>query len=148
MIFTVLYPLFSDPLLPSLPMHAKSSLTPPPSPQYASLLKSPDPSIYLRPTTSTSLKTWTCLLRGPISTPYETGVFALSIYVPPEYPLQPPIVKFVTKVFHPNVHPRTGEVSFKTQTHKTSTKNTTRTSVHSLPLLVLLKHPPPHPLPR
>lgn len=32
------------------------------------------------------------------------GKFTLDITVPKEYPLHPPDVKFVTKVFHPNIH--------------------------------------------
>ena len=37
-------------------------------------------------------------------TPFENGYFKLDILVPRNYPLQPPRVRFVTKVFHPNIH--------------------------------------------
>lgn len=43
-------------------------------------------------------------LQGPTDTPYQEGVFQLSINVPEQYPLVPPQVRFVTKIFHPNVH--------------------------------------------
>ena len=80
---------------------------------------SPDPDIYLRPsrcpTSSLSesieaMYKWNALLRGPSSSPYEGGVFGLSISVPKNYPLTPPTLKFLTPIFHPNVHPKTGEV--------------------------------------
>jgi peroxin-4 len=37
-------------------------------------------------------------------------VFQLAINVPEQYPLVPPQVRFVTKIFHPNVHFKTGEI--------------------------------------
>lgn len=42
--------------------------------------------------------------QGPSETPYEGGVFQLAFAVPEQYPLQPPQVRFLTKIFHPNVH--------------------------------------------
>lgn len=45
-----------------------------------------------------------CSLQGPSETPYEAGIFQLAFSVPEQYPLQPPQVRFLTKIFHPNVH--------------------------------------------
>lgn len=42
--------------------------------------------------------------QGPVDTPFEHGCFQLAIVVPDSYPLVPPSVRFVTRVFHPNVH--------------------------------------------
>ncbi|CAH0717583.1 unnamed protein product, partial [Brenthis ino] len=42
-------------------------------------------------------------LSGPRSSPYEGGVFELVINVPDRYPFEPPQVKFVTPVYHPNI---------------------------------------------
>lgn len=67
--------------------------------------------VYLRPTNAShSILQWTALLRGPADTPYENGVFRLSIDCSTDYPLSPPSMTFVTKVFHPNVHFRTGDI--------------------------------------
>lgn len=49
-------------------------------------------------------------LQGPVDTPYQEGVFQLAVNVPEQYPLVPPQVRFVTKIFHPNVHFKTGEI--------------------------------------
>lgn len=46
----------------------------------------------------------TFTVQGPSETPYEGGVFQLAFAVPEQYPLQPPQVRFLTKIFHPNVH--------------------------------------------
>eukprot|EP00538_Stauroneis_constricta_P012010 CAMPEP_0119562764 /NCGR_PEP_ID=MMETSP1352-20130426/21481_1 /TAXON_ID=265584 /ORGANISM="Stauroneis constricta, Strain CCMP1120" /LENGTH=174 /DNA_ID=CAMNT_0007611235 /DNA_START=31 /DNA_END=552 /DNA_ORIENTATION=- len=53
---------------------------------------------------------WTALLKGPSDTPYEGGVFQLRVECGSDYPLGPPTITFITKIFHPNVHFRTGDV--------------------------------------
>ena len=40
---------------------------------------------------------------GPPDSFYEGYEFDLSINVPLEYPMVPPSIKFVSKIFHPNV---------------------------------------------
>lgn len=44
------------------------------------------------------------IIQGPSETPYDGGIFQLAFAVPEQYPLQPPQVRFLTKIFHPNVH--------------------------------------------
>lgn len=51
-----------------------------------------------------NLYEWTAKLVGPVNTPYEGGIFDMHISIPFEYPFQPPILKFVTKIYHCNVH--------------------------------------------
>jgi ubiquitin-conjugating enzyme E2 N len=40
---------------------------------------------------------------GPVSTPYENGVYSLEMYLPTTFPITPPKVYFTTKVYHPNI---------------------------------------------
>lgn len=82
---------------------------------------------------------WRCVLRGPPDTSYEGCWFELDIKMPDNYPLYPPAVRFVTRIFHPNIHWDTGEVCvdfLKTNWVATWT-------VHSLTraILVLLANP-------
>eukprot|EP00873_Tetraselmis_striata_P022575 jgi/Tetstr1/442839/TSEL_003216.t1 len=53
---------------------------------------------------------WTALVQGPQDTPYEGGTFELVLNVPEQYPLVPPKTRYRTKIFHPNVHFKTGEI--------------------------------------
>ena len=43
-------------------------------------------------------------LSPPEGTPYEEGIFFLTMTVPPQYPASPPVVKFETKIYHPNIN--------------------------------------------
>ncbi|XP_024310317.1 protein PEROXIN-4 [Brachypodium distachyon] len=71
--------------------------------------KSADPDILLLCDDSNIFK-WTALIKGPSETPFEGGVFELAFSIPEQYPLLPPQVRFLTKIFHPNVHFKTGEI--------------------------------------
>ena len=68
-----------------------------------------DPTIALAPD-GENLYRWSATLRGPEETPFETGTFVVRFVVPESYPLAPPKASFVTKIFHPNVHFKTGEI--------------------------------------
>jgi len=56
---------------------------------------SPDPN---------NIMQWTAIIFGPEDTCWDGGVFRLTIEFSEEYPNKPPKVKFVTKLFHPNVY--------------------------------------------
>jgi ubiquitin-conjugating enzyme (huntingtin interacting protein 2) len=49
-------------------------------------------------------------IQGPEGTPYEGGVFEIDIQVPKQYPFEPPKMKFLTKVWHPNISSQTGAI--------------------------------------
>ncbi|KAG5189178.1 UBC37-like protein, E2 [Tribonema minus] len=42
-------------------------------------------------------------VEGPDDTPYARGIFLLDILVPDSYPFEPPKVRFVTPIYHPNI---------------------------------------------
>jgi ubiquitin-conjugating enzyme E2 N len=43
------------------------------------------------------------MIAGPRDSPYEGGLFKLQLYLPEEYPMVPPKVLFMTKIYHPNI---------------------------------------------
>jgi len=48
--------------------------------------------------------------KGPEGTPYEGGHFDVDIVIPESYPFQPVKMKFITKVYHPNVSSASGAI--------------------------------------
>lgn len=47
-------------------------------------------------------------IKGPEGTVYDGGVFEIDIVIPAPYPFEPPKMKFVTKIWHPNISSQTG----------------------------------------
>jgi ubiquitin-conjugating enzyme E2 D/E len=49
------------------------------------------------------LYSWNAIIYGPKDTIYENGKFNLSIFIPEHYPFEPPVIKFITPIYHPNI---------------------------------------------
>eukprot|EP00455_Lapot_gusevi_P054589 TRINITY_DN877_c0_g1_i2.p1 TRINITY_DN877_c0_g1~~TRINITY_DN877_c0_g1_i2.p1 ORF type:complete len:162 (-),score=1.94 TRINITY_DN877_c0_g1_i2:180-665(-) len=64
---------------------------------------------YARPATnedgSVNIMKWQCGIPGKKNTPWEGGVYKLSMYFSEEYPSKPPKCVFEPPLFHPNVYP-------------------------------------------
>ncbi|KAL2913011.1 E2 ubiquitin-protein ligase peroxin 4 [Polyrhizophydium stewartii] len=68
------------------------------------------PLVHLEPAGEEDLFHWRAVIAGASGSPYAGGRFELAIEVPRDYPIAPPAMRFVTKVCHPNVHLKTGEI--------------------------------------
>ena len=42
-------------------------------------------------------------IRTSLQSPYEGGKFKVELFLPEEYPMAPPKVRFMTKLYHPNI---------------------------------------------
>lgn len=62
---------------------------------------------------------WNAVIFGPDDTPWEDGVFKLTLEFSEEYPHKPPEVRFTTNMFHPNVY-RNGNICLDILQHNWS----------------------------
>lgn len=69
-----------------------------------SLQEDPLEGIRSRLVNEDNLFEWEVALFGPPDTLYQGGYFKAHMKFPPDYPYSPPSVRFITKVWHPNVY--------------------------------------------
>jgi len=55
-----------------------------------------------------------CVVEGPAGTPYAAGHFRIKLSLPKDFPHSPPRGYFLTRIFHPNVAPTSGEICVNT----------------------------------
>eukprot|EP01115_Flamella_aegyptia_P002076 TRINITY_DN13407_c0_g1_i1.p1 TRINITY_DN13407_c0_g1~~TRINITY_DN13407_c0_g1_i1.p1 ORF type:complete len:152 (-),score=11.81 TRINITY_DN13407_c0_g1_i1:43-498(-) len=66
------------------------------------LLSEPAPGISATPAED-NLRYFNVIIAGPTGSPYEGGIFKLELFLTEEYPMAPPKVRFLTKIYHPNI---------------------------------------------
>lgn len=67
------------------------------------ILADPNEMWTVEPRGDEDLFKWVCMIKGPIDSPYEGGVFYLDMDIPDTYPFRAPKVKFLTPIYHPGV---------------------------------------------
>eukprot|EP00750_Incisomonas_marina_P027047 INCI6098.1.p2 GENE.INCI6098.1~~INCI6098.1.p2 ORF type:complete len:165 (+),score=26.33 INCI6098.1:181-675(+) len=72
--------------------------------EYKKLLKAKQEVGVMAEPNADNICNWDATMLGPQDTIWEGGTFHLKIHFPPDYPQKPPEVKFVTKMFHPNIY--------------------------------------------
>ncbi|XP_052829608.1 ubiquitin-conjugating enzyme E2-22 kDa isoform X2 [Octopus bimaculoides] len=80
-------------------------------------------------------------IAGPPETPYEGGKFQLEIKIPETYPFNPPKVRFVTRIWHPNISSVTGAVCLDILKDQWAAAMTLRTVLLSLQALLAAAEP-------
>ncbi|CCD25204.1 putative E2 ubiquitin-protein ligase UBC11 NDAI_0E03870 [Naumovozyma dairenensis CBS 421] len=67
------------------------------------LMMSPTPGLSAFPNDEEDLTHWSAIITGPKDTPYDGLRFKLSFQFSDSYPYAPPLVKFISPMWHPNV---------------------------------------------
>lgn len=78
---------------------------------------------------------------GPPNSPYEGGIFEVSIDIPDRYPFEPLKMKFITKVYHPNVSSQSGAICLDILKDAWSPVLTLKTTLVSLQSLLCSPEP-------
>ena len=74
------------------------------------LKKKPIEGIIAGPIDENDLTKWKGRVEGAKGTPFEGGYFHFKINIPENYPFEPPEVKMITKVYHPNINSTSGKI--------------------------------------
>ncbi|KAK3260859.1 Ubiquitin-conjugating enzyme E2 27 [Cymbomonas tetramitiformis] len=81
------------------------------------------------------------VIKGPESSPYDGGTFKVDIEITPSYPFEPPKMRFITKVWHPNVSSQNGAICLDILKDQWSPALTLKTAL--LSVQALLSSPEP-----
>lgn len=88
--------------------------------EYKSLQEEPVEGFRVKLLNEDNLFEWEVAIFGPPETLYQGGYFKAHMKFPPDYPYSPPSIKFLTKVWHPNVYEVNYDLNYDILTKKTS----------------------------
>ncbi|OAA35299.1 Ubiquitin-conjugating enzyme/RWD-like protein [Metarhizium rileyi] len=73
------------------------------SKEYAQVSQSPPEGFTIALPPNESIHTWHITLAPPPPSPFHPGKYGILLTLPVDYPFKPPVVRFTTRLYHPNV---------------------------------------------
>ena len=92
-------------------------------------------------TNTNTLSNYKIMMRGPCDSPYSGGIFELSISIQKDYPFSPPNIKFITRIFHPNISYPNGEICLNILKDSWSPALNIDSVLHSISALLATPNP-------
>jgi ubiquitin-conjugating enzyme E2 N len=99
----------------------------------------PVPGISAVPS-ETNARLFSVVMIGPGESPYAGGRFKLELFLPEDYPMAPPKVRFLTRIYHPNID-RLGRICLDILKDKWSPALQIRTVLLSIQALLSAPNP-------
>jgi ubiquitin-conjugating enzyme (huntingtin interacting protein 2) len=109
--------------------------------ELAEVGKDDSSGVNAKPVTEGNLRHLIGTIKGPEGSVYDGGVFEVDIVVPASYPFQPPVMKFLTKIWHPNISSQTGAICLDILKDQWSPALTIKTALLSLQALLCSPEP-------
>merc|ERR1711939_226550 len=103
------------------------------------LISQPAPGISATPHQD-NLSYFDVIIAGPSQSPYEGGIFKLELFLTEDYPMSPPKVRFLTRIYHPNID-RLGRICLDILKDKWSPALQIRTVLLSIQALLSAPNP-------
>lgn len=103
------------------------------------LMQEPVPGISAVPD-DTNARYFHVIVTGPEDSPFEGGLFKLELFLPEDYPMSAPKVRFITKIYHPNID-RLGRICLDILKDKWSPALQIRTVLLSIQALLSAPNP-------
>lgn len=103
------------------------------------LLQEPVPGISAVPDENNA-RYFHVIVTGPEGSPFEGGLFKLELFLPEDYPMSAPKVRFITKIYHPNID-RLGRICLDILKDKWSPALQIRTVLLSIQALLSAPNP-------
>ncbi|RDW95067.1 hypothetical protein BP5796_00830 [Coleophoma crateriformis] len=109
--------------------------------ELADIQKDSNSSISCQPASGSDITHLHASFPGPPDTPYEGGTYIVDVKIPNEYPFKPPVMYFLTKLWHPNVSSQTGAICLDTLGSAWSPVLTIKSALLSLQSLLSTPEP-------
>ena len=97
--------------------------------------------VFAQPISQANLMHLKGSIPAPPDTPYSGGTFLIDIQIPDNYPFKPPIMRFDTKTWHPNISSQTGAICLDTLGAGWSPVGTIKMALLSLRMLLESPNP-------